>query len=233
MPRRRVAIIATVAGVLFAVGVPVSWTLWHRTDGMHQVGRGTAADLGQSAPPPSPAQSSADRTSARATTSGPRVPYATPGSGGAKRTDRPVRLRISTIGVIAPVVPVGVDAAGAMVIPEQVSTLGWYQYSSPPGASAGSMVIAGHIDSARQGLGVLFRLRDVPIGARIELTGTSGKIWDYRVIAREEFAKTTVPLSALFSHYGQPRLSLITCGGAFNAKAHSYEDNIVVTAVPT
>jgi hypothetical protein len=41
-----------------------------------------------------------------------------------------------------------------------------------------------------------------------------------------------VPLSALFSHYGQPRLSLITCGGAFDANAHSYEDNIVVTAVP-
>ncbi len=105
-----------------------------------------------------------------------------------------MRLRISTIGVVAPVVPVGVDATGAMVIPEQVSTLGWYQYSAQPGGTAGSMVIAGHVDSARQGLGVLFRLRDVPIGARIELTGTSGKIWDYRVIAREEFAKTTVPL---------------------------------------
>ena len=143
-----------------------------------------------------------------------------------------MRLRISTIGMVAPVVPVGVDATGAMVIPEQVSTLGWYQYGALPGATAGSMVIAGHVDSARQGLGALFRLRGVPIGARIELTGTSGKIWDYRVIAREEFAKTTVPLRALFSHYGRPRLSLITCGGAFDAKAHSYEDNIVVTAVP-
>ena len=54
MPRRRAAIIATVAGVLFTVGVPVSWTLLHRADGMHQVGRGTAVDLGQSAPVPHP-----------------------------------------------------------------------------------------------------------------------------------------------------------------------------------
>jgi sortase (surface protein transpeptidase) len=134
--------------------------------------------------------------------------------------------------VTAAVIPVGVDNAGAMVIPEQVSTLGWYRFSASPGATVGSIVIAGHVDSAAQGLGAFSRLRDAPVGARIELTGASGRVWTYRVVAREEFPKTTVPLGQLFSHYGAPRLTLVTCGGAFDAAARSYEDNIVVTALP-
>lgn len=31
---------------------------------------------------------------------------------------------------------------------------------------------------------------------------------------------------------GSPRLTLITCGGPFDAEARHYRDNIVVTAVP-
>lgn len=228
-PRRRFAIIAVAVGVLLAVGVPVSWTLWHRGDGVHQVGRGTAVGLATSSPPTSKA---ASPTAATPTTDvAPSVPRAS-GPPPSAAVDAPVTLRVPAIGITAAVIPVGVDADGAMVIPEQVSTLGWYRFSAAPGAAAGSMVIAGHVDSARQGLGAFFRLRQAPVGTEIDVTDAHGKTWPYRVVAREEFPKTTVPLSQVFSHYGAPRLSLVTCGGAFDAAVHSYEDNIVVTAVP-
>jgi sortase (surface protein transpeptidase) len=185
--------------------------------------------LATSSPPSSPTPTPSART--RTPAAARSVPRASAPSTAAV-VAAPIALRAPDIGVTAPVIPVGVDGTGAMVIPEQVSTLGWYRFSAGPGASTGSMVIAGHVDSARQGLGAFFRLRDVPVGAEIDVTDTHGTMWPYRVVAREEFPKTTVPLAKVFSHYGAPRLSLVTCGGAFDAAVRSYEDNIVVTAVP-
>jgi hypothetical protein len=40
-------------------------------------------------------------------------------------------------------------------------------------------------------------------------------------------------LRQLFSGTGAPRLTLITCGGSFDAARRSYRENVVVTAVPT
>ena len=54
----------------------------------------------------------------------------------------------------------------------------------------------------------------------------------YRVVAREEYRKTKIPLDRYFARDGKPRLTLITCGGPFDREAGHYRDNIVVTAVP-
>jgi len=47
-----------------------------------------------------------------------------------------------------------------------------------------------------------------------------------------QFPKDTAPLAELFARSGQPRLTLITCGGSFDAAGGSYRDNVVITAVP-
>jgi hypothetical protein len=52
-------------------------------------------------------------------------------------------------------------------------------------------------------------------------------------MAREVYAKQELPLARLFARDGKPRLTLITCGGAFDAGERRYDDNIVVTAVPS
>jgi hypothetical protein len=54
----------------------------------------------------------------------------------------------------------------------------------------------------------------------------------FRVVSREAFPKSKAPYSRLFARDGRARLTLVTCGGAFNRKNGSYRDNIVVTAVP-
>ncbi|GAA3393410.1 class F sortase [Cryptosporangium minutisporangium] len=144
----------------------------------------------------------------------------------------PQRLRIPGIGVDATVLPVGVEAAtGEMEVPRAVDRVGWYRYGPALDAPAGSMVIAGHVDDASQGPGAFFELRDLGIDDRLVVTGTDGTDRRYRVVAREVFDKSAVPLDRLFSRDGAPRLTLVTCGGSFDRAARSYRDNVVVTAV--
>jgi sortase (surface protein transpeptidase) len=145
---------------------------------------------------------------------------------------RPLSVRIAAIDVTAPVVAVGVDRRGAVAIPERVATVGWYRFSALPGAGAGSMVLVGHVDSAEQGEGAFFRLRELDQGDRIVVAITGGRSLAYRVVSRAQFPKLSAPLRQMFSLTGTPRLTLITCGGSFDAARRSYRENVVVTAVP-
>ena len=66
----------------------------------------------------------------------------------------PVRLEIPAIGVAASVKPVGIDQeTGEVEVPRSVDTVGWYQFGPDLGSAGGSVVIAGHVDSAEQGKG--------------------------------------------------------------------------------
>lgn len=160
------------------------------------------------------------------------TPQTSPTGSTARRRGTPTRLSIPALHVTAPVRVVGVASDGQMQIPNDVRTVGWYRWSAPPGATRGATVLAGHVDSATQGLGSLFRLSTVTAGARIQLHTSNGATLRYRVVARQSYLKTVVPLASIFSLTGRPRLVVVTCGGVFDAKARSYESNIVVTAVP-
>ncbi|GAB3848699.1 hypothetical protein GCM10029963_31970 [Micromonospora andamanensis] len=67
---------------------------------------------------------------------------------------RPVRLRIPSIGVTARVDPVGVnERTKEFDVPPSVDQIGWYRYGPGLETDSGSVVIAGHVDSADQGRG--------------------------------------------------------------------------------
>jgi Sortase domain len=146
----------------------------------------------------------------------------------------PVSLRINAIGVDAAVAPTGVDTqTGLIAVPSDVDTLGWYRFSQGLDTTSGSIVIVGHLDSADQGPGALFNLSRVSVGDEVIATGTDGHERHFRIIAREQYRKTSVPLDRIFARGGSPRLTLATCGGRFDEHDRSYLDNLVVTAVPT
>ncbi len=145
----------------------------------------------------------------------------------------PVGLRIPTIGVTATVNAVGINPqTSEFEVPPSVDEVGWYRYGPGLAAPAGSVVIAGHVDSSTQGKGAFFRLRELDQGDTLTVTGSDGQDRAYRVIAREEYQKTRIPLDQYFARDGDQRLTLITCGGPFDADARRYRDNLVVTAVP-
>ena len=142
----------------------------------------------------------------------------------------PLRLRLPSLDVSAPVVPVTVDPGGALQVPDNPDVLGWWQGGARPGSGAGTVVIDGHVDSAQGGPGALFRLRSLRPGDRVQLGTTHGSR-EYVIRALRSFPKTALP-AEVFATNGQPRLVLITCGGPFNERTRQYADNVVAFAVP-
>ncbi|WFE27204.1 class F sortase [Solwaraspora sp. WMMD791] len=144
----------------------------------------------------------------------------------------PTRLAIPAIGVVARVDPVGVaDDTGEFDVPPSVDEVGWYRFGPGLEARSGSVVIAGHVDGAGQGPGAFFRLRELDAGDRIEVAA-GDQVREFRVVGREEYDKSVIPLERYFARDGEVRLTLITCGGPFDEAARRYRNNVVVTAVP-
>jgi sortase (surface protein transpeptidase) len=141
----------------------------------------------------------------------------------------PVTLSIPALQVQAPVEQVR-SARGSLGVPENPAHVGWWIGSALPGALAGTVIIDGHVDSAVAGMGALFRLTDLGAGDQIVVTTTHQRQVHYVVEARRVLSKANPLAAELFTTSGPPRLVLITCGGPFDRKTLSYEDNIVVVA---
>lgn len=145
----------------------------------------------------------------------------------------PAKLVVPDLNLNATVSAVGIDAkTGDFAVPPSVDRVGWYRYGPGFTADAGSIVIAGHVDSAEQGKGAFFKLGSLSRDDRITLADEAGKTREFKVIARERYSKTKIPLDKYFARDGDLRLTLITCGGPFDAATGHYRDNVVVTATP-
>ena len=143
----------------------------------------------------------------------------------------PDRLEIPAIGVDAPVQPTGVQAGGALAIPPDPADVGWWAGGGFPGEATGAVVLAGHIDSATNGPGALFRLQDVRPGQAVTVVA-GGHAYRYRVAALRAYAKTALPAAAIFGQQVSSRLVIVSCGGPFDSATGHYLDNIVAYAVP-
>jgi hypothetical protein len=144
----------------------------------------------------------------------------------------PTRVRIASLGIDAPVSAVGIDIPhGVLAVPPAIHRTGWWKDGAAPGARSGSILIAGHVDSATGGVGAFFRLKDARAGARVTVTNAAGRAFSYRVVLVRDFLKRDLPAS-VYSLRGRPRLVLVTCGGPFIQSEGHYRDNVVLVAVP-
>ena len=141
----------------------------------------------------------------------------------------PTAIRIPALGVRAAVVPV-LAPGGALDVPADPQVIGWWSAGPRPGSAAGTVVLAGHVDTAEHGLGAFAALARAEPGTRIELVTRPATV-RYVVVARVRYPKSTLPPDVLAS-YGRPRLALLTCGGAFDERTRHYADNIVVVGLP-
>lgn len=144
----------------------------------------------------------------------------------------PARIRIAARGVDAPVSASGIDIAhGVLGIPADIHRVGWWLDGAAPGDSSGTVLLAGHVDSAAGGVGAFFPLREARAGDRVEIVTASGRTFSYRVASVRLYRKEALP-PAVYSRGGEPRLVLVTCGGPFDVASGHYRDDVVVTAVP-
>lgn len=174
------------------------------------------------------------RTTAAATTPAqtPAPSAAATGVPLAMTSSAPVRLSIPAIGVSSTLLRLGQNADGTLEVPApgpHYDQAGWYRYSPTPGA-VGPAVIAGHVDSARGGPSVFFRLGKLRPGDTVSVARADGSVAVFAVDDVRRFPKAAFPTALVYGNTDHAALRLITCGGPFDRSSGHYLDNVVVTA---
>jgi len=147
----------------------------------------------------------------------------------------PLAITIPSIGVQSTLVQLGLNPDKSIEVPsldDPDSKAGWYKYSPTPG-QIGPTVILGHVDSAKYGPGVFFKLGALQPGATVEVTLTDRIVAVFTVDKVVAYPKSAFPSTAVYGTIDHPGLRLITCGGTFDPTAGSYESNIVAYATLT
>lgn len=182
--------------------------------------------------PSGPAPSAADPTATAPLPSLPEIPRqaAAPSPPPAPEPE-PVAVTVDGTGIDLEVIPVGVEANGAMDLPDNHVQAGWYRFGPAPGASAGAAVLAAHVDSQTEQLPIA-DLDDVAPGTGVSVTRSDGSILRYQTQEVRNIPKSSLGEFNLFDRSGDHRLLLVTCGGKWLPDQADYEDNVVLTAVP-
>ncbi|AEV83237.1 sortase [Actinoplanes sp. SE50] len=150
------------------------------------------------------------------------------------RTHRsqPTALDIPAIGVHTPITPIGLRGDGTLDVPPLRSDApaGWYDGSPTPG-EPGPAVVVGHVDTARDGAAVFYRLRELKPGDTLTIRRSDRSTVTFTVVKVASYPKKAFPSDEVYGPTGGPALRLITCGGSFDRSRRSYRSNIVIYAV--
>jgi len=188
------------------------------------------APVASAAPDPSPSPSASASPSAAV----PEIVTkdASIGNAQSAATVAPVRLSIPQLNIDMRIDAMGLDGDGAMALPDNALDAGWYKFGPGVANDAGATVIAAHVDSRHDGIGPFSRLKDASLGSTISVAGTDGSTVDYVVTEVRSVGKIDAPMAEVFDRAGDPRLTLVTCGGDFDSSTGHYVDNIILTAIP-
>jgi len=150
------------------------------------------------------------------------------------RRSLPRTLNIPAIGVHTSLMSLGLESDGTVEVPplEPDAPAGWYKNLATPG-EPGPAVILGHVDSARDGPAVFYRLRELRPGDRISVGRADGSTVRFVVRSTARYPKKNFPTAVVYGPRPGAELRLVTCGGSFDALRGHYRDNIVVFAAMT
>jgi len=212
------ALLAAVAGVLALAGVLLL----------------VVAARGQKhapQPPPSAAGTYAagPRVRPPSPTSGRRAAIKVRGLVLAKAT--PTHLSIPAIGVESDLLQLGLNPDRTVQVPplDADSKAGWFRGSPSPG-QLGPSILLGHVDSARYGPGVFFKLGALRKGDTVTVRRSDHRVAVFRIDAVAKYPKNRFPTLTVYGNTDHAALRLITCGGKFDFSSHNYQDNIVAFA---
>jgi hypothetical protein len=143
----------------------------------------------------------------------------------------PVHLDIPAIGVSTPLMALGLNPDGTIAVPplRRGAPAGWYRYLVTPG-EVGPAVILGHVDTARDGPAVFYRLQELRPGDTVTVRRVDGRTAVFRVSHVARYPKLAFPADEVYGAVDHPALRLITCGGSFDPVHRQYRGNVVVYA---
>lgn len=124
--------------------------------------------------------------------------------------------------------PLGLDASGAVGVPDSFEKVGWYKYGPTPG-ELGPAVVIGHVDSYR-GPAVFYSLGQVSEGDEVYIDRADGTTAVFKVIGYERILQSEFPTEKVYGNLNYPGLRLITCTGTYSHSTKRYSKNLIVYA---
>lgn len=136
----------------------------------------------------------------------------------------PARIRIPSIGLDTPVIPVGLTANGEIEVPNgSTKNVGWYQYGKLPG-DLGNAVFDAHVFAAFK------NLRYAKIGDIISVVDAQGIEQRFRITSSVVYPVSDVPMENIILDESSRNIVLITCAKKFIRSMNTYSHRLVVTA---
>lgn len=120
--------------------------------------------------------------------------------------------------------------AGVMEAPSGADDVAWYKETARLG-EPGNIVMAGHLNYWGVPEGVFFSLNTLQEGDTIEVTGDDGEVVTYTVQWVRQEDSTQPPSDDVLDATGVESLTLITCGGEWDASISEYNERTVARAV--
>ncbi|MDT3761889.1 class F sortase [Priestia filamentosa] len=142
--------------------------------------------------------------------------------------DQPVLLLIPTANIVAPIEAHGLSQNGEIILPENSSSVTWFQNSSSPG-ERGNAVIAGHVDS-KKGRAIFYSLSKMRKGDTFFIQKKSGKTMSFTVTKTAVYERNQFPVNKVFGSSSKRTVHLVTCTGLFNKEEGTHADRLLVTA---
>lgn len=142
----------------------------------------------------------------------------------------PASIHISRIGVKAKIMNLGLNKDDTLQVPplNKAELAGWYSLGASPG-EIGNAVVVGHVTTAEK-TAVFFRLGELRKNDTIMIKRKDGSAAMFTVDGVKAYPKKKFPTELVYGPNQKVGLRLVTCGGDFDSKAHSYVDNVIVFA---
>jgi sortase (surface protein transpeptidase) len=141
---------------------------------------------------------------------------------------KPAGIKIDAIGVNANVEMLEI-LNGEMAPPTNENDVGWYKESGRLGV-AGNVMFAGHVNWYNTPVAVFGHIGELQENDVIEVTGTNGEVYSYKVKWVKNFPAFEDPPKLVVGGTSKSVLTLITCGGEWDPNVGLYNERTVVRA---
>lgn len=143
--------------------------------------------------------------------------------------EKPIRLKIPSIGVDASIEHVGLTFDGAMGVPTNPESVAWFNLGPRPG-ELGSAVLAGHVDWIDTSSAVFEALHTLREGDVIYVEDDQGATRTFIVQKTVLYDKDDDAMDVFYSSDGISHLNLITCAGGWDPVQQTYKERFIVFA---
>lgn len=141
----------------------------------------------------------------------------------------PRRIRIEKIGLDSPIFPVGADFDGYLAMPKDSKSVGWF-FEGVRVGELGNLVLVGHFNLPGGKPGVFSRLGELTVGDTITIESTVA--YKY-LVASVDWVYENDPqrLRKVFRQSVIPIVTLVTCGGQWQADRGTYDRRLLIRGI--